>query len=129
MVRGWLRSGSVYVRANPARDVGDIPADRALAMGAVYVPWVDQIYLIGGVGSQIASATDAVWTTTPPCIADAESEVGLTCSTDRCIDGVCDSCTYLAGDVDKNCVLNVFDHFCILDAMAGDDHCSTCPQP
>ncbi len=107
-------------------DIGDVPANHPAGMGVVHVPLFDQTYLIGGCTD---TCTDVTWTTAPPCATDLECEDGLLCTTDRCINGACDSCAYLSGDIDKNCVVNLFDIFCALDAMAGDDHCSTCSQP
>ena len=58
---------------------------------------------------------------------NADCEDGDRCTTHACVDGLCELCEYKAADIDKNCVVNVFDAFCVLDAIAGDDHCSTCP--
>ncbi len=63
------------------------------------------------------------------CTVDADCEDGDGCTTHVCLDGICQECEHVAGDIDKNCVVNLFDVFCTLDAIGGDDHCSTCPNP
>jgi len=106
-------------------DIGDVPGDRSLGMGTVYVPWVDQVYLIGGADA----ATDAIWMTGLPCAGDEQCEDGDRCTNHNCTAGLCEACPYITGDVDKNCFVTLADIFCVLDAFAGDDNCSSCPAP
>jgi hypothetical protein len=58
------------------------------------------------------------------CVDAGDCEDGDPCTVDDCIDSTCVNTLISNKDVDGNGVLNLFDVFCVLDVLAGDQ--STC---
>jgi hypothetical protein len=62
------------------------------------------------------------------CFEDAHCDDGDECTIDRCVDNECINCQRHAADVNQDCAVNLFDAFCVLNAMNGDFGCDQpCP--
>jgi len=62
------------------------------------------------------------------CVSAADCDDGNPCTTDACRDGECVNCDRHAADVNSDCVINIFDLFCVLKGFNDDFSCDqACP--